>query len=162
MPKDRERGVKTTILDLTQLEDECSAWVREKRLDLVDQGVDGVETRFGPWATFKDALGNTVLVCNEGVAFYVLEEAPAEIGVYATYGEQPKTLSLAPLGEAKVTLDYIEANSTDEVVDLADLIRTFGQRLEDNFRAVRALATSPEKAREAVESWQSEDDQTHV
>lgn len=148
---ERARGIEVHILDIEPIIEGANTFIRTKRLDLVDKGVIGVRAGFAPWGTFTDAIGNTVVVCNEGVGYHLDD---ATIPLYAEYGPKPdgsELVSMMPTLEARIDAEYIEEHSTGAVVDLADHIRSFGERLESNFRELHRIATNEDAARRASE-----------
>lgn len=95
------------------------------------------EVAFGPYAAVERD-GVLYVVCNEGVGWRVTEDQPLELDLYK---RTPGKISIAPTLMATLTIDKVRALMTDTEVDLADHIRRFGQRLEDNFwRLHRILA----------------------
>jgi len=151
---ERKRGVAVHLVDMGPLEQEATDWVKAKRLDLIDKGLNRLKVGFSPWGIFEDADGVTILVCNEGVGYHVLEEEPPHIGLYAEYNQDPevKTISMFPLFGAPVTREYVWGNLTGERADLADHIRSFGARLEENFRDLYRLAMDGDHARQIREA----------
>lgn len=77
----------------------------------------------------KDVFGKnkTAIVCTEGVGWYMndyrLIEIPTNIGQYNLYN-----------GKIELSPKVIESCLTEQVVDIADYIREFGDRLDNNCR----------------------------
>lgn len=149
MKNERTRGVEVRLLDIEPIIQHATTFITTKRLDLVDQGVVGVRAGFAPWGTFTDADGNVIVVCNEGVG-YSIEDA--RIPLYPEYAPNPdgsRNMAMMPILESRIDLEYVAEHSSSETVDLADHIRSFGQRLESNFRELHRIATNRDAARAA-------------
>ena len=71
------------------------------------------------------------VIGSEGVGYEVTEESPLEINFH---GRKESSFSMFPVVAATLSPAEVRDLPTGEQVDLADHIRTFGGRLEDNFR----------------------------
>ena len=114
----RTRGVLGYLMDLAPLEQRAS-----------ERGGGPFKAGFGPYGAFRDD-GVWFIVNNEGVGGVVKDDEPYSIPLYR---QLEGAISLFPELEARLTPADVEKLLGDELVDLADLIREFGGRLESNF-----------------------------
>jgi hypothetical protein len=91
---------------------------------------DGFEIRpgFEPWA-YTEHDGRHFVICNEGVGYEVSMDEPWEVPLYS---RRKGFVSILPSWTVPLTPGEI-APMAGEEIDLADLIRSFGARLEQNF-----------------------------
>jgi hypothetical protein len=92
--------------------------------------------------------GRLYVICVEGVGWEVTDTAPLEVDLYSETlndKDQIASFGMFPVMEAHLTPAEVRERMTDETVDLSDLIRSFGQRLEDNFWAWHRLLTKEAK-----------------
>lgn len=134
---ERARGVTVKVLDLSDLEAEALEWQKERNPDCTKVNIYG-----GDWAV-AEKDGHLFAICTEGVGFEVTEEEPLTLEFHGNYvardeetGEIKPNVTkfdVMPFGSYDLIpqdlLDYPVA----EEKDLADYVRTFGARLEDNF-----------------------------
>jgi hypothetical protein len=77
-----------------------------------------------------EARDQAHVICSEGVGWNVTAQ-PLRLPIYVA---SPGFMALAPQFEIELTANEVrECARPDKLVDLADLIRRFGSRLEDNF-----------------------------
>lgn len=119
---ERDRGVTLTVLDLDPLLSKLAEEVQDRMPD------SRLEFRMTYAVAEKD--GKTFVVCNEGVGWKVTEEDPLEVAVFSS---SPEGFSMFPQYRIVLSPDEVRKYATGEKIDLADLVRTFGGRLEDNF-----------------------------
>lgn len=113
----RPTGVKLRLLNVDKVTED----VKEEH--------GAFETGFGPYAVAEH--GGTLYVLNtEGVGWVVTDEDPLQLDLYKkTEGR----ISIFPSLRATLTPAEVRELVTDTEVDLADHVRRFGARLEDNF-----------------------------
>lgn len=141
--KERTRGVMIQTLDLTPIYEKIAEKIREFKPD-----VTAVKNTY-KWALATDRFGRRLLVCDEGVYWGI--GTNAEVRPAGAYGPAPfdiydatdrrneeghLLMSIMPLAEVNLSLEDVEPLVSGEV-DLADFIRTFGDRLEQNFWNLR-------------------------
>ena len=146
--REKLRGVEVRLLDLVPMETAATEWAREHIPDRVGPNTV-LEAGFKPWGVFQAANGETVLVCVEGVGYHATDddETTCDLSFYARTGEpHHQTISMAPVASRTVTVQELAEVETDETVDLTELVRIFGDRLEDNLRSMHRLATDAEFA----------------
>lgn len=138
---ERARGVELRLLDLSGLTEQALEKYNQHRA--IDGKKPATEMRVGnePYAVMEVG-GRLYVVCNEGVGWEVTDESPLEVDLYPQYG--PGSFGIFPAMEATLKPSEVRARATGEMVDLADLIRTFGARLEDNFWTWHRVATAKE------------------
>jgi hypothetical protein len=127
----RESGVMLRLLDLTSIE----AAATEKWLEKDDHAGSYLEAGFKPLA-MAGAGDELYVVCQEGVGWKVTPEKPLEVELFQRADEkdgQMRSFSIMAVMVASLTPEEVLACATEEEIDLSDLIRSFGQRLEDNF-----------------------------
>lgn len=140
----RQRGVMLRLLDVADLE--VSGLECLQRLE----GDEWNECSIGsvPYAA-KEIRGTLYVVCHEGVGWEVADDKPLMVPLYgAKRHEHGRTMRVVPFAEAMLRPDEVRERMRDEI-DLADLIRTFGSRLESNFVTWAHLLTE-EVARDDV------------
>lgn len=123
----RPRGVVLTRLCFT--EDATDAALRKMQRMYPDDGFTSAQPGFAPYAA-HDSDAGLFVVCNEGVGWEVTEEKPFNLEMY---GHTQDGFTIAPLVSVPFTPDEVRDLATGEPIDLADLVRTFGSRLEVNF-----------------------------
>ena len=122
---ERDRGVMLKVLDLSEVEAEATEMYRKEKGD-----PDGrIEAGWTPWGV-AEKDGKLYVVCNEGVGYEVTDEEPLVVDLYR---RAEGSMTIFPTMQANLAPDDVRRFTTDEEIDLADLVRTFGQRLEDNF-----------------------------
>lgn len=127
---ERARGVLLRTLDLTEVQAEA------------DRAIDEGETaRIGhaPYAAAEHD-GHLYVVCEEGVGWEVTDEDPLLIDTYVSTGTG---IGIFPRFQVVLSPAEVRAAATGDEVDLADLIRTFGSRLEANFWVWHRTLTTP-------------------
>jgi hypothetical protein len=127
---ERVRGVTLRIIDLHGLVENAGTEIREKMLLNGQEVPDGFEIRpgFEPWA-YTEHDGRHFVICNEGVGYEVSMDEPWEVPLYS---RRKGFVSILPSWTVPLTPGEI-APMAGEEIDLADLIRSFGARLEQNF-----------------------------
>jgi hypothetical protein len=134
--KERARGVTVQVLDFTPIYEMVIEKFKTKRPD-----IDTVGTY--TWALAVDPAGNHYLVCDEGVGGEISDDEAYGVDLWDRTEREVKetedggkafTLDMMAITTARLKLsDVREHLPVVEEVDLADFIRTFGARLEDNF-----------------------------
>lgn len=129
--KERESDVMVEVLDLTPAIEEAYAQFEKPE----DWNGVGFHTNF-KWARAITPEGTFVLN-SEGVGAEdpIDEENSLEIGLYKTFPEEEKKVQIFPSIWAVLNLKDIEDLPVEEEVNLKDFIRSFGRRLETNFKA---------------------------
>jgi hypothetical protein len=133
-------GIDVQVVDMSQFEADFTEEIRdylrnEGRPDHDPMGVYA-RLRFGPWGLMTCRRGTVVLVCSEGVGYDVHPETGGNVFLHSQYKGADR--SLLPEWKAPVGLDYLLAQVTGEVVDLAHFVRRFGVRLDNNVRNLEA------------------------
>ncbi len=115
----RARGIMGRLLNMAVLEKMAS-----------ERSGDGgtFNVGFGPYAAFRDN-GVWFIVNNEGVGAAVSENDPYMVPLYR---KLEGAIQLFPELQGSLRPADVE-ELLGEPIDLADLIRVFGGRLEDNF-----------------------------
>lgn len=140
---ERERGTMLRLLDMEKLHALVlpDAEVRAPEMTVF-------EVSFQPWAYGVAPDGRAYVICNEGVGWEVdYEDRKVHIDVHGSRpkaDESGKVFSILPAVTAIMDRADVEEILTDEEIDLADLIRSFGQRLETNFALWRRTFTKAE------------------
>lgn len=119
--RERQRGVILRLLDVSTI---CA--------NATEQIGDGTvyESDYTPWAVAQTVDGLMFVICSEGVGSEVANETPLELNLYA---KVENCITILHSFIVQLTPAEIEPHISDETIDLADLVRTFGPRLEDNF-----------------------------
>lgn len=120
---DRPRGVVLRVLDTDAI---CTAVAEQ-----LDNGSE-YEVAFAPYAVAQTVNGMMFVICREGVGWQVSCTQPLQLDLYA---KVTNAISVLPSFAVNLTPAQIDLHTTEVEIDLADLIRTFGGRLEDNFWA---------------------------
>lgn len=130
--KERDRGVLLRKLDFDRLQEQLTAQVRRAEEALGDPAWEEVTVLLGtpPYAIGESLSGRMYVICEEGVGWEVADDIPLPVDVYVSHGSR---VALFPKYQVNVPLAEIMEVRTDEIVDLADLVRVFGRRLESNF-----------------------------
>lgn len=118
---DRDRGVKLRTLDLSVVQAQAN--------DLADGEGKEAHIGFTPYAMAERA-GRLFVICNEGVGWEVTDDKPLRLDLYL---QSPGRIAIVPSYVAKLSPDEVRSMATGPEVDLADHVRTFGDRLESNF-----------------------------
>jgi hypothetical protein len=114
-----------TLLDLTK---QMAAALAKYQEAHPDSDVTKAESEKG-WALATAPDGTDYLVCEEGVG-YPLHDTDNTFDVWFS---SEHSFQMLPAMTLTLTADEVKALATGEVVDLADHVRVFGGRLEDNF-----------------------------
>lgn len=133
---ERERGTTLRLLDLSRAEAMCLTAAQEAD---PEKPPTRMEAGFAPWGVGVKEDGTIVAVCCEGVGYEVTDENPLQIGMYPRWD---KSFGIMPSWIATLRPSDLQEYLTNDTIDLADLIRSFGQRLEDNFWRLRGLLAS--------------------
>jgi hypothetical protein len=151
--EERKRGVTVKTLDMTPLYERIAEGVRDK----IKPDVTAVTTPYN-WALATDRYGRSYLVCDEGVYWPIGNDdevrpsgtfGPTDFDVfdaterYSASGN--RTMSIMALATVKLSLSDVEPLVSGED-DLADFVRTFGARLEQNFWNLREEITGGNNA----------------
>ena len=127
--------IEVEILDIERLGKEAFEWYSENG-KTEDDGVIACETSF-PIGVVRTHSGVYAL-CSEGVGSRVpvSEESPLEIEFYKKF---EGGISLYPSMKHTMSDKKIVEYLTGEKKNLADFIRVFGARLEDNYSSWRSF-----------------------
>lgn len=94
---------------------------------------DTISIRFGrEWGLVEDKKGNLFCLCTEGVGDTITDDNPMHFDIYAT--SSPNTISLMPTAAIRLTLAEVLELPTRQPVELSVWVRTFGSRLDNNYR----------------------------
>jgi hypothetical protein len=96
-----------------------------------------LKTSFEPWG-YRAHGDKQYVVCSEGVGYEVTEteDEPWQVPLYMSRPNADGTghlLGITPSWTQQLTGREVRQYLLDEQIDLADLIRQFGARLEQNF-----------------------------
>lgn len=139
MRNERERGVIVKVLDLSAFEAEALEFRQRTHPDCYEAKIYGGKIAFAQTKT-----GHLYTVCTEGVGpeFGVTFDDPLEVEFHGSYyardehGEinpSSHSFDFLPFASSTLNPDKILSYPVAEEVDLADFIRSFGARLENNF-----------------------------
>jgi hypothetical protein len=147
--KERARGVTLKTLDMGPLYEQIAVLVREK----LKPDVTAVKTPY-KWALGTDRHGRTYLVCDEGVYWGIGNDGIRPTGHYGPCDfevwdaterrndEGNLLMQVMSLATVQLPLADVEPLVSGEV-DLADFVRSFGDRLETNFWLLHEELTGP-------------------
>ena len=132
--RDRESIIEVTLVDIQPFLDEAYAELKEA--GKLEDDVIGV----GVWS---DDLG--YVETTQGLFFLNYEAIPAgnddspltshgNHHLLPIYYRREKSIAMFPNGEFKVTREFVLGLPTKEKVSFAKWVKTFGHRLEGNFR----------------------------
>jgi hypothetical protein len=136
------------VLDLSELVAQALSFRQKTHPDCYEAKIYGGKIALG-----KAKTGHLYVVCSEGVGYVVSKEEPLEIEFHGSYYKRigqdwvnqagdfiqaeidPHSHSFDYMPFAEVTLSVEDLKSYPILgeVDLADHVRSFGNRLEDNF-----------------------------
>lgn len=119
--QERTRGITLTTLVL----DDVVAEVQRNA-----EANETVELVHQPYAAVEVVGGLLYVVCHEGVGWQVSEQEPLELPLHV---RTPTGFGMFPRWIANLSPAEVRAHMTGEPIDLADLVRSFGARLEANF-----------------------------
>lgn len=137
---ERSRGVIVSVLDLSALEAEALEFRKQSQPDCYEVHIYG-----GKIAMKESKNGHLYTVCIEGVGpeTGVTFDDPLYVEFHGSYYERDEntgeinphrhTFDAVPFASCTLDPDELRSYPIKEEVDLADFIRTFGARLEDNF-----------------------------
>lgn len=146
----RNRGVILQVLDLSALEAQALEFRQRTRPDCYEAKIYG-----GKIAMKESRNGHIYTVCIEGVgpengvtfddplevefhgSYYIREESRVDENGNTILGEiipGSHTFDFMSFGSTTLNPDELRSYPVLEEVDLADFIRSFGQRLELNFQ----------------------------
>lgn len=126
MTRERERGTMLDLIDIEKLQEICEQIFRlqygDPKTDISQVSVwKDLAIARDQTAKEKYYDRDTVVICSEGVGYAAVERG----------------LILIPTGDGsggiQVSGSVLQSLKTGEQVDLADHVRTFGDRLENNF-----------------------------
>jgi hypothetical protein len=115
---ERARGVTLRTLDLTAM-----------LAGVPLTGDERADAGHAPFAVAEHG-GRMYVVCHEGVGWEVTDDDPLVIDIYVA---PPSHIAIVPKYQATLTPAEVREAATGPDTDLADLVRTFGSRLESNF-----------------------------
>ena len=128
---ERSRGITLQVRDMSDLEAEARAFRQRTNPACYEAKV-----QWGPWATVTKN-GRLYAICSEGVGYEVSDAEPFEAeftGRYSTPDEPNRHLfDVMSFATVELTPAELIGYPVTKEVDLADFIRTFGDRLESNF-----------------------------
>ena len=135
MSERKVTNIEVEILDIERLGKEAFEWL-SKNGKTEEDGVIGCETSF-PVGVVRTPSAVYAL-CSEGVGSKVpvSEESPLEIEFYKKF---EGGISLYPSMKQSMSDEKIVEYLTGEKKNLADFIRVFGTRLEDNYSSWRSF-----------------------
>lgn len=124
MSTDRPRGITLRLLDFSAFTAEITAAQTEYDTLKIDY----------QYAVGTDSQGRTWAICSEGVGSEVTDKG----GLIVDWRGERKTetgysFSMFPTARYEFDLADVAERTTEETVDLADFVRAFGARLEQNF-----------------------------
>lgn len=114
----RPTGVKLHLLDTDKIVAQANGQTGEH-----------FEVSFAPYAVAEHD-GELYVICVEGVGWHVTDENPLSVDLFR---KKPNTIAIMPSLQAKLDPAEVRELTTSTEIDLADLIRRFGSRLEANF-----------------------------
>lgn len=123
----RPRGTRLAVLDLDGIGKEHLPRFQAAE---PDRGWTRCKVEHGPYGVAQAPNGRVYVICNEGVGWEVHEGKPFPVDLWL---ETDTSSELSPRHRVWLTPDEVLSRVTGKTVDLADLIRTFGDRLENNF-----------------------------
>ena len=90
------------------------------------------------WGLVETAEG-IFIICNEGIYMEeaITEDNPMYVDVMAEFDNENGTgrcFTVFPAIRGRIFVDDLKQMTTDEEVNLSEFIRTFGARLDSNFR----------------------------
>lgn len=121
----RTPGVTVETVDLSALVAEAAETRRQERPEVtsLDTGLD--------WARAVSPDGRLYLICDEGVGWEATEDTPVIVDLHE---HTAKGTDMLPCTALVMTPECIRALPATGTQDLSQFIRTFGRRLDDNFR----------------------------
>lgn len=129
---ERARGVTVQVLDLEDMKDQAVQFRKETEPECVNASVYG-----GEWAVAQTKSGDLMVLCTEGVAYFVTDDDPMEFEFHGQYKDEEDSsvtrFDMFPFASTTLTAEELVLYPTKEEVDLADFVRRFGDRLENNF-----------------------------
>ena len=125
----RASDVVVTVIDLKPSFEE----IREKLNQNEDKKIDTLEGRGGK-VGYVDTPEGLYVLCAEGVGGYVHNDYEAECYAGYDHGDGSKTIGMFPICMMRLQDDEIRNAPVLAKVNLAKFIRTFGSRLEMNFK----------------------------
>lgn len=129
----RNRGVVLTRLDFAPvMESAFQRFMDTASEDVKAEGWSGFESLQGHYALGQAPDGKWYVVGTEGVGWEVSEAKNFGVECYLQSADGTR-FGMFPSATAWVTLAEVLASRTEETIDLADLVRSFGDRLEANF-----------------------------
>jgi hypothetical protein len=137
-------------VDLTEVEAHALAYLRAHAQTDIDLGKEGVQMPSKVRVGWKHGIvttpdGDVYALNTEGVGpnHPITNEQPLDVDVFIEGYEDDTSefLSMFPACLSKVGVDELRNYATGEPVNLADFVRTFGSRLDDNYESWRRLLT---------------------
>lgn len=129
----RQRGVTIEVIDLSELYAKALEMRQETKPEVVR--CDSSHR----WAKATAPDGTRYVICSEGVGWVVSDTENVDIDLY---DKTEGGFNIVPNLTANLSTTEIDEFPVTETVDLADFIRTFGDRLEQNFRTWHANLTA--------------------
>lgn len=141
--EERTRGVTVKVIDMQPLYDEWSTEVHARNPEITK-----VAAAY-EWAIGRDPKGGFHLICSEGVSWAMPPEdagklrpagypEPVDVDLYDR--SNPNKIAMLPIATVKVTAEDLRDLPAEDK-DLADFVREFGRRLEQNFWVTHAILT---------------------
>ena len=127
-----ESTVKVNILDLSSLEENAIKFINENVVKDGDLAVSA--NAYGGTHGIVETDEGTYYLCSEGVGMDspVTNDNPIVLEFH--YNTESGGMSIFPACSMKLTIDKIDEVIADNYVPLHEFIRSFGSRLEDNYR----------------------------
>lgn len=158
---ERARGVILQVPDLSELIGQALSYRQKTHPDCYEAKIYG-----GKYALGKAHTGHLWAICTEGVGYVVSKEEPMEFQFHGSYYMREESLEddllgrnvpgpikkgshtfdVMPFGSVTLSVDDLKGYPILEEVDLADHVRSFGNRLEDNFWGMHEALTYNEFA----------------
>lgn len=140
--EERPRGVILKKVNLDDLADAALTYCRD---NYPDAEWESVRVGWGPWAVGTAPNGVFYAINVEGVGYDVNNAKEGfSIPCYGKWIENGQTFSsMTPTVVAKFTEEQLSERATEDI-DLADLVRVFGDRLEVNFGIWHGIFTGRE------------------
>jgi len=136
--------IEVTPLDLTATKERALAFIRE---NTQPDATEATTRSFG----IVETPGSLYVLCTEGVGTEhpVTDDEPLEIGFgYRITNPEGSggSFSMGDVATSTMTPDEIRECATGEPVNLAEFIRTFGSRLDQNYRIWLGVLTRAQEA----------------
>lgn len=129
--RNRTRGTIVRQLDRSAVSELALAKLREQYPDAEWTAA----TQDMTYAIGETTEGQLALICSEGVGWIVSDETPGQLDFMTGWIDNgERRHSMTPTTRLSFTGDELrQLAATGQAIDLADLVREFGDRLEVNF-----------------------------